>query len=46
MTNGVVDIAVKDEKEAVSVAKKYLSYFQGDLKEWESPDPKIGRAHV
>jgi len=38
--NGVVDIAVKDEKEAVSVAKKYLSYFQGDLKEWESPDPR------
>ena len=38
--NGVVDIAVKDEKEAVSVAKKYLSYFQGDLKEWKSPDPR------
>jgi len=38
--NGVVDIAVKDEEEAVSVAKKYLSYFQGDLKDWESPDPR------
>ena len=30
--NGVVDIAVKDEEEAVEVAKKYLSYFQGSIK--------------
>ena len=27
--NGVVDILVKDEAEAVKVARKYLSYFQG-----------------
>src|SRR5439155_21050891 len=27
--NGVVDIAVQDEGEAVAVAKQYLSYFQG-----------------
>jgi acetyl-CoA carboxylase carboxyltransferase component len=27
--NGVVDIRVADEAEAVAVAKKYLSYFQG-----------------
>jgi acetyl-CoA carboxylase carboxyltransferase component len=27
--NGVVDVRVKDEAEAVSTAKKYLSYFQG-----------------
>jgi acetyl-CoA carboxylase carboxyltransferase component len=27
--NGVVDIRVADETEAVAVAKKYLSYFQG-----------------
>ena len=27
--NGVVDIAVADEAEAVAVAKQYLSYFQG-----------------
>jgi acetyl-CoA carboxylase carboxyltransferase component len=27
--NGVVDIRVADESEAVAVAKKYLSYFQG-----------------
>ena len=29
--NGVVDIAVKDEPEAVAVAKRYLSYFQGPV---------------
>ena len=38
--NGVVDIAVKDEAEAVEAAKKYLSYFQGPVDEWESPDPR------
>ncbi len=38
--NGVVDILVKDEKEAVSVAKKYLSYFQGSIKHWEAHDQR------
>jgi acetyl/propionyl-CoA carboxylase alpha subunit/acetyl-CoA carboxylase carboxyltransferase component len=41
--NGVVDIAVKDEAEAVHVAKKYLSYFQGPLKAWEAPDQRLMR---
>lgn len=27
--NGVIDVRVRDEAEAVAVAKKYLSYFQG-----------------
>ena len=39
--NGVIDILVKDETEAVAAAKKYLSYFQGDLKEWKC-DEQIG----
>lgn len=39
-TNGVVDIAVADEAEAVVVAKKYLSYFQGVVDEWQAPDPE------
>ena len=30
--NGVIDILVNDEAEAVSAAKQYLSYFQGTLK--------------
>ena len=36
--NGVIDILVKDEKEAVEVAKKYVSYFQGDIKKWTCAD--------
>ena len=38
--NGVVDILVKDEEEAVEVAKKYLSYFQGPIEEWEAADQR------
>ena len=38
--NGVVDIVVGDEAEAVSVAKKYLSYFQGALPIYEAADQR------
>jgi acetyl/propionyl-CoA carboxylase alpha subunit/acetyl-CoA carboxylase carboxyltransferase component len=38
--NGVVDILVKDEAEAVAVAKKYLSYFQGPVQEWKAADQR------
>jgi len=38
--NGVVDIAVKDEAEAVAKAKQYLSYFQGSVEQWEAPDER------
>ncbi|MBM3218315.1 MAG: ATP-grasp domain-containing protein [Candidatus Rokubacteria bacterium] len=38
--NGVVDVLVKDEDEAVDVAKTYLSYFQGSLATWEAPDQR------
>ena len=38
--NGVVDIAVADEAEAVAVAKRYLSYFQGPSTEWECADQR------
>ena len=38
--NGVVDILVKDEDEAVDVAKKYLSYFQGTVSAWDAPDQR------
>jgi len=41
--SGVVDIAVADEAEAVEVAKKYLSYFQGSLSAWEAPDQRLMR---
>lgn len=38
--NGVVDILVRDEAEAVQVAKKYLSYFQGPIAKWEAHDQR------
>ncbi|MEO0551185.1 MAG: carboxyl transferase domain-containing protein [Pseudomonadota bacterium] len=38
--NGVVDIAVKDEAEAVAAAKQYLSYFQGPVEDWDAPDAR------
>ena len=38
--NGVVDILVKDEDEAVDIAKKYLSYFQGAVSAWNAPDQR------
>ena len=38
--NGVVDIAVADEAEAVAVAKQYLSYFQGATADWECIDQR------
>ena len=44
--NGVVDIAVADEAEAVDVAKRYLSYFQGRLESWEAPDQRSMRRIV
>ena len=37
--NGVVDIEVADDVEAVAAAKKYLSYFQGTASKWEAADP-------
>ena len=44
--NGVVDIAVKDEAEAVAAAKQYLSYFQGPVRDWEAPDARALRGVV
>lgn len=38
--NGVVDILVADEAEAVATAKRYLTYFQGPLKDFTAPDQR------
>jgi len=38
--NGVIDILVENEAEAVRVAKQYLSYFQGTLKDWQCADQR------
>ncbi|MFP6796662.1 MAG: carboxyl transferase domain-containing protein [Pseudomonadales bacterium] len=43
--SGVVDIAVKDEAEAVQATKKYLSYFQGPVDSWVTNDQRLLR-HV
>jgi acetyl-CoA carboxylase carboxyltransferase component len=44
--NGVVDIAVADDAEAVAVARKYLSYFQGAVSQWEVADQRLLRNMV
>lgn len=41
--NGVIDIVVKDEAEAVVVAKQYLSYFQGETDDWEAEEQVLLR---
>ena len=33
----------EDEAEAVEVAKKYLSYFQGPIDDWEAPEQRTMR---
>jgi acetyl-CoA carboxylase carboxyltransferase component len=45
--NGVVSLVARDEAHAVSLAKRYLSYFQGRLHkdDWAAPDPQLAR-HV
>ncbi|MGE0387828.1 MAG: carboxyl transferase domain-containing protein [Gammaproteobacteria bacterium] len=44
--NGVVDIAVADEAEAVRAARQYLSYFQGPVREWTCADQRRLRGAV
>jgi acetyl-CoA carboxylase carboxyltransferase component len=44
--NGVVDVAVEDEAEAVAVAKRLVSYFQGPVADYSAPDPEALREVV
>ncbi|MFC3078483.1 carboxyl transferase domain-containing protein [Phenylobacterium terrae] len=44
--NGTIDVLVEDEAEAVAVAKQYLSYFQGPLKDWTCADQRLLRRAV
>ncbi|MFI4975666.1 MAG: carboxyl transferase domain-containing protein [Caulobacterales bacterium] len=44
--NGVIDILVEDEAEAVAKTKQYLSYFQGPLAEWAAPDQRRLRSVI
>jgi acetyl-CoA carboxylase carboxyltransferase component len=44
--NGVIDVLVPDEVEAVRVAKQYLSYFQGGRDTWDCADQRILRTLI
>jgi acetyl-CoA carboxylase carboxyltransferase component len=43
VANGVIDVAVGDDEEAVAVAKRYLAYFLGDDEDWSSDDQRVLR---
>ncbi|PUE49576.1 biotin carboxylase [Limnohabitans sp. 2KL-51] len=43
--NGVIDVLVDDEAQAVSAARHYLSFFQGAQTEWQAP-PAEALRHV
>ena len=44
--NGVIDVLVADEQEAVAVAQKYLSYFQGPVAQFECADQRLLRSVI
>src|SRR6267142_4891719 len=46
VANGVVDIPVADEAEAVQVARRYLSYFQGTVRDWVCADQRLLRGII
>ncbi|RJL32710.1 carboxyl transferase domain-containing protein [Bailinhaonella thermotolerans] len=41
--NGVIDVLAADEAEAVALARRYLSYFQGPRDGWRAPDAARAR---
>jgi acetyl/propionyl-CoA carboxylase alpha subunit len=38
--NGVIDVLVEDEAEAVAVTRKYLAFFQGSTRDWTCADQR------
>src|SRR6202042_1761107 len=46
VANGVVDVPVADEAEAVRVAKQYVSYFQGAVSDWLCADQRLLRTII
>ena len=44
--NGVIDLLVDDEAQAVATARHYLSFFQGRVPQWTAPDGQALRAVV
>ncbi|MBT9500341.1 MAG: biotin carboxylase [Burkholderiaceae bacterium] len=41
--NGVIDVLVRDEAQAVAAAKQYLGYFQGSVLDWTCGPPEALR---
>jgi len=44
--NGVIDVPVENEAEAVQIARKYLSYFQGSIDNWNCVDQRLLRGII
>lgn len=44
--NGVIDVLVDDEAQAVAAARHYLSFFQGAAATWQAPDAQALRQVV
>lgn len=41
--NGLLDILAEDDDEAISATRSVLSYFQGELPDWDAPDQRLLR---
>jgi len=44
--NGVIDVLVDDQAQAVAMAKRYLAYFQGPLNDWQCADQRLLRQAI
>lgn len=44
--NGTIDVLAEDEADAVRLAKQYLSYFQGPVKDWSCADQRLLRRAI
>jgi acetyl-CoA carboxylase carboxyltransferase component len=42
--NGVIDVLVEDEAQAVAAARHYLSFFQGRVRDWQAPGSHAAQA--
>jgi len=44
--NGTIDVLADDEAHAVQLARQYLSYFQGAVKDWDCADQRLLRRAI